>query len=132
LEVYVEGFSKRTGIAVAVSMPDMWVEIPRPAETALFRVVQEALANVHHHSGARRATVRLTTSAERLIIRVADDGHGMASPGRGESKAEGVGIPGMRVRLRQLGGDLKIHSTASGTLVRACLPIIREVQRAGD
>jgi two-component system NarL family sensor kinase len=131
LQVYVEGFSKRTGIAVAVTAPDLRSEIPRAAETALFRVVQEALANVHRHSGARGVTVRLSASATGLVLRIADDGRGMSVLGRGVGKAEGVGIPGMRVRLRQLGGDLEIHSTSSGTLISACVPMTRVAQRDG-
>ena len=131
LQVYVEGFSRRTGVEVAVTAPDSRVEVPRAVETALFRVVQEALANVHRHSGAREALVRLSASAQELVLWIADDGRGMSVPGRGEGRTEGVGIPGMRARLRQLGGDLEIHSTSSGTSIRACVPMARVAQRVG-
>jgi signal transduction histidine kinase len=123
LQVYVEGFSKRTGIAVEVTVPNTQIEIRRAVETALFRVLQEALANVHRHSGACGATVQLSASAEKLVLQIADDGRGISVPSRDGGKAEGVGIPGMRARMRQLGGDLEIHSTSFGTLISAYVPM---------
>jgi signal transduction histidine kinase len=75
--------------------------------------------------------VRLSASATGLVLRIADDGRGMSVLGRGVGKAEGVGIPGMRVHLRQLGGDLEILSTSSGTLISACVPMTRVAQKDG-
>lgn len=129
LQVYVEGFSKRTGIAVAVTAPDLKVEVPRAVETTLLRIAQEALANVHRHSGARTATVRLSASAEALVLRIADDGRGMPIAGGDYGKMEGVGIRGMRARLRQLGGDLEIRAKSSGTLIKASVPMTSAAQR---
>lgn len=131
LQVYVEGFSKRTGIAVAVTVPDSQVEVPRVVETALFRVLQEALANVHRHSGACGVTVQLSASAEGLVLRIADDGRGMSAPSQDRGKTEGVGIPGMRARMLQLGGDLQIHSTSCGTLISAHVPLCFSARRVG-
>jgi signal transduction histidine kinase len=122
IQIYAEGFATRTGILVAVAVSDLHGEIPRPAETALFRVVQEALANVHRHSGARSAIIRLWMSAGELYLRIEDNGRGMPIPSTQSGKAEGVGIPSMRARLRQLGGNLNIRSASSGTLVTARLP----------
>jgi signal transduction histidine kinase len=83
-------------------------------------VVQEALANVQQHSGSTTATVRLSKASSRVCVQVSDLGKGMSS----ESLTSfGVGISGMRERLRQLGGVLSVHSTRGGTLVSADLPV---------
>ena len=109
---------------------------------ALFRIAQEGLSNVHRHSGTRRVRVRLRLVAGSVVeLRVEDDGRGFRDPcaagGGGtadEVRSLGVGIPGMRARLRQLGGTLRIETGAGGTRVIATAPLPGPgagMQRAG-
>jgi signal transduction histidine kinase len=123
IRVYAEGFQRRSGIAVRVEAADDLPPVPRPVETVLFRVLQEALTNVHRHSNAHLATVRLVMRPADLTLEVQDDGHGLLTqPGR-SLPASGAGITGMRARLRQLGGALDITFGESGTVLMACAPL---------
>ena len=126
LKWYVEGFSKRSGIDVALEVSD---ELPRFAsdkEMALFRVVQESLTNVMRHSGSRKAWIRVTQDDELVQVEVEDEGSGIDAAVLARlacgAKALGVGIPGLRERLRQLGGSLDISSSSGGTRLVAFLP----------
>lgn len=127
---YAEGFQKRTGIHMDV---DVARDLPRlrpDAELALFRVVQESLTNVHRYSGSPNAYVRITGDEDEYKVEVGDFGKGMkaqqsASP-NGEMAPLGVGIQGMRERIRQLSGGLEIFSkSGKGTIVIASLPLSR-------
>lgn len=125
LQWFADGFSKRSGIQITLTLEDFG-RLTNDAENALFRVVQECLNNVSKHSGSRTASIKLTREAERVVLQVEDEGYGI--PGyiaeqSNELVTLGVGIPGMRERLRQFGGDLLIHSGPSGTVVRAIVPI---------
>jgi signal transduction histidine kinase len=122
LQWYAERFAKRTNINVTLEIPIDFGRLSREREIAVFRVVQESLANVHQHSGSATATVRISkSSADIVCVQVSDLGRGMSiEPSPSPS---GVGIKGMRERLRQLGGMLSVHSNGRGTLVTADLPI---------
>jgi len=127
---YIDGFVRRSGIDVALVVTQEIGRLPREMETDLFRVVQEGLANIRRHSGSRTATVRLEKQGAVLVLQIADQGRGI--PERDETAAPngveslGVGIVGMRHRLRQLGGQLKIDSGGQGTIVTATLPLPAE------
>jgi signal transduction histidine kinase len=88
-------------------------------DRASYVVVQESLTNVLRHAQATRATVALARQGDRLVVTVADDGHGGAAAGQDE----GMGIPGMRSRVEALGGTLEAGPTAEGFRVRAVLPV---------
>ncbi len=126
LRWYVEGFTQRSGIAVDLDVPEQIGRLPTEVELALFRIVQEALANVHRHSGSGTAAIRLTREARWVVLRVADAGRGMPAEASAEAdqtmRRLGVGIPGMRERLRQLGGHLEIQSGERGTVILAGVP----------
>jgi signal transduction histidine kinase len=127
LRWYVDGFTKRSGIAVDVVLAPELRSFPASIETAIFRIVQECLTNVHRHSGSSRATISLALEREFLVLQVQDFGSGIDS-GRTDESPEsiesiGVGIPGMRERLRQLGGRLEIARDAAGTVVTASVPL---------
>jgi signal transduction histidine kinase len=100
---------------------------PREVELALFRIVQEALTNIHLHSGSPTADITLSSDAHRVNLQVADHGHGIPpaslEPGSNVRSIVGVGIAGMRERMRQLGGRLEIESGDTGTCINATLPI---------
>jgi signal transduction histidine kinase len=126
LKWYVEGFNKRSGIEVTLEMPENLPRFQTDKETAMFRVVQEGLTNVMRHSGCRKASIRVTDDGEEVRVRVADQGTGIDAPRLAQlscgAKALGVGIPGLRERLRQLGGRLEISSDSEGTQLVAILP----------
>ncbi|MBO1905444.1 PAS domain-containing protein [Microvirga sp. 3-52] len=125
VQAFADGFSDRTGLEVACRIDGgadgLRVEVRR----ALFRIVQEALSNVHRHAGATQVAVDLRHTPGEVILCVADDGHGMqakpAAP-RGGKPSLGVGIPGMRIRLHQFGGTLRIRTGRTGTVIRARVP----------
>jgi len=123
---YAEGFAARSGIGVDLDLPPEFERLQQEVETTLFRVVQEALINVHHHSRSPSARIMLRVDEGRLTLEVRDRGQGMAAElvarlmsGTGVG---GVGIAGMRERLQQIAGTLEIESSASGTVVRALVP----------
>jgi PAS domain S-box-containing protein len=126
LQWYVEGFSKRSGIYVDVIAEPM-ERLSSEIELALFRIVQEALTNVRRHSGSGTASIRLEKLSGEVSLAIRDQGHGL--PGKNESDGDdefiemGVGIPGMRQRLLQLGGRLEITSDDHGATIRAVVPL---------
>lgn len=103
--------------------------LPEELEMALFRVLQESLGNVHRHSGSRVARVRVTCDARQVCLEVRDEGRGLppgvTTAGGAIRVASGVGLLGMRERMRQLGGRIELETGLPGALVRAVLPIGR-------
>jgi two-component system, NarL family, sensor kinase len=122
LREFIEGFAGRTGLQARVRVSAAVDDAPPEIQRAILRVVQEALANVHRHAGASRVQVGAKRVGGRLVVRVRDDGRGMAAAGGGRHRM-GVGIPGMHARLRQFGGDLKIRMGSRGTSLLAHVPL---------
>jgi signal transduction histidine kinase len=126
LRWYVEGFAVRSKIKVDLDLPADFGRLPRESETAIFRVVQECLTNIHRHSGSPVARIRLRQHDQQVLVEIEDKGHGISPEKQKEiasAGAAGVGIRGMRERLRQLGGTWEINSSESGTIVAVWLPI---------
>ena len=123
---YVDGFSERSHIKVDLSIPDDLGRMPAEMEIAIFRMIQECLTNIHRHSGSATAAISLKQEGTLAIVEVRDRGKGIpldkqqefTELGRG-----GVGLNGMRERLRQLGGTLEIRSKETGTVVTAMFPV---------
>lgn len=127
LRWYVDGFSERSRIKVELKMPEDFARLPDELEIAIFRMVQECLTNVHRHSGSMAAEIRVYQDAQRLLIEVQDRGKGIPADKQQELNSvgrSGVGFRGMRERLRQLGGTLRIQSDGDGTVVVAMLPLV--------
>ena len=124
---FVEGFGQRSGIDVHLDIPDTDERLSESIELVLFRVLQESLTNVHRHSKATRADVSMKTSGSSLILRVQDNGAGMSTEMlqnvSQEGAGRGVGLAGMRERIRETGGRLEIHSSAAGTEIVARMPL---------
>jgi len=125
---FTQGFESRTGIRVTVDIPSGFVRLAQDMEVALFRVVQESLANVHRYSGSYTAFVRARSHEGLVILEIGDFGKGMTMDSKIPSLPSmvtlGVGIQGMKERVRQLAGTLEISSApGKGTLVTAILPI---------
>jgi PAS domain S-box-containing protein len=119
---YVDEFSKRSQIPVELEISPEVGRLSRDCETAIFRIVQEALTNVHRHSGSPRASICLTRAPSEVRLEVRDWGAGIAGMRHGMPQRPGVGLQGMRERIRQLGGDFEIRSSADGTSVIAQFP----------
>ncbi len=125
---YADGFASRSGIRIDLDLPADLGRLPRDAELALFRILQESLANVHRHARSATASIRLVRDPTAgLSLCIQDRGRGMALAAREASSESptgllGVGILGMKERLRQLGGRLEIASSETGTTVTAILP----------
>jgi two-component system NarL family sensor kinase len=133
---YAEGFQKRSSIKLEVEVDADLPRLPADAETTLFRVVQESLTNVHRYSGSSSAKIRISKSSGEVLLEVIDYGHGIKS-GTARAKLDGpaplgVGIPGMRERLHQLGGELIVDFGTSGTRVAATLPIRKSADGESD
>jgi len=125
---YLDGFSKRSGIRTTFDIPEEFGRLPRHVETAIFRVLQESLTNVHRHSGSVVAHVRVMTKGGATILEVSDEGKGLPAESPGESRQDGlhvlgVGLRGMEERMRQLGGGLELFSSPRGTTVIASVPV---------
>jgi two-component system, NarL family, sensor kinase len=126
LRWYAAGFAARSGIQVDLDLPEHVQRLPRDTETALFRIVQESLTNIHRHAGSETARIRLRQDEGGLLLQIEDQGEGIPNAvlkdlmsGTGGS---GVGIAGMRERMEQLGGRLDMMSAAGGTTICARLP----------
>jgi two-component system, NarL family, sensor kinase len=122
---YAAGFASRSGIKAGVDVQSNFGRLPHELELTLFRIVQEGLANIHRHSGSPTAEITLVRNAHQVTLQIADHGRGIPRGGieGGNGKVLiGVGIAGMRERVRQLRGSLEIESDAKGTLIRVILP----------
>ena len=127
LSLYVEGFSERSKIAVDLAVAGDFGRLGDDMEIAIFRSVQECLTNVHRHADSRSAGVSVAQDDGRIRVVVKDAGKGIPlekqvalnSPG-GQL---GIGFRGMRERIAQLGGDLKIQSNENGTQVTIVMPL---------
>lgn len=125
---FIDGFAERSNIKVDLEFPDNFGRFSREAETTVFRVVQECLTNIHRHSGSPIAKVSIAHSDGFVVVAVADRGKGIPSEKLTEMDSAGklgIGIRGMRERLRQLSGSLEIDSNGSGTVVVARLPVAK-------
>jgi len=126
LRWYIDGFTQRSQIAVELEIAEDFGRLSRELETGLFRTVQECLTNIHRHSGSSTARICLSRLDHEVRLQIKD--HGVGIPGEkleemALSATPGVGIRGMRERLRQLGGTLEIDCDRGGTIVEARLPL---------
>ena len=127
LKWYVKGFQERSGVTVAFTATGSdGQRMPTEVEYALFRVVQECLTNIRRHTKSETAEISLTQTAGEVSLSVRDHGKGyqVEIPRNGDSgEFVGVGIPGMRYRLKQLGGEFVVDSNDEGTTVIATVPV---------
>jgi PAS domain S-box-containing protein len=129
LKWLADGLRQRSDIEIKMELPESLERLPPEHELALFRVAQEALTNVLRHSKSPSATIRVVEQTGSVIMEVEDAGRGIPITGPSgnvtDAAALGVGLAGMRERMRQLGGALRVRTGPQGTCVQAELPISR-------
>ncbi len=127
---FIDGFSNRSEIRVKLVLPARMPRLADASELALFRIAQEGLTNVHHHSGSKSAVIQITITSSQVILLIADKGKGLPADiwkrEDGIVKTSGVGIASMRERARELGGTLEFDSSRRGTALRAILPLVKK------
>jgi len=122
---YLQGLLERSGLVVQLDISKEFGRLPREVELVIFRLVQECLTNIHRHSESENASIRITREPNQIALDIRDQGKGM-SPARLaeiQSGRSGVGIGGMRERLRQFEGTMNIESDSSGTRIFATIPL---------
>jgi PAS domain S-box-containing protein len=129
---YCEGFAERSGLDVALDISPDLERMDRDLETTLFRILQEALTNVHRHSGGTTVRIVLELDAERVQLEVRDNGKGISEDRlrrmSEDGSLTGVGLAGMRERVRELGGSLVISSASPGTTITVIIPVLLEAE----
>jgi signal transduction histidine kinase len=122
---YVDEYGKRSQVKVSLLVDEPIERLPKGIEIALFRVLQEALTNVYRHAAAQSVDVRIFCSDGHVTLAVTDDGKGIPQEVlvrfRGGAAA-GIGLAGMRERLAEFGGEMRVESSSRGTVVEAVIP----------
>jgi len=127
LRWFLEGLSERSGIDVRLEVdPSDMARLRSEVETAIFRIIQEALTNMFRHSGARNGVVRLKEEGGSILVMVRDDGKGIDEHvAQLRPDSLGIGIGGMRQRVTELGGSLRLANANPGTIVEVAIPVRR-------
>jgi PAS domain S-box-containing protein len=126
IHLFIEGFQKRSKLRITLDYkPDIFPRLSSEIETSIFRVIQEAITNVHRHSHSPDARIEIHQQTDRVFVRIRDFGVGIPvdqSTGR-LATATGVGVGGLRERIKHLGGQVNIVAAEPGTLVEAAIPL---------
>jgi PAS domain S-box-containing protein len=122
---YVQGVAELSRLKIDLDIAEGLDRFPREIELAIFRVIQECLTNIIRHSGSKTATIRLSRAVESVSLEIRDQGQGISAEKllAIQSQRAGVGVTGMRERVRHLGGMLNIQSNAGGTEVCVQIPV---------
>jgi len=124
---YLEGFSSRTGVQLTVDLPDSDERLPRDLELTLFRVLQEALSNIQRHSKSTKAEVQFRADRKNASLNIRDFGVGlppsMIRNFKENGSSVGVGLAGMKERVRERNGKFEIQSDSAGTFISATFPV---------
>jgi signal transduction histidine kinase len=133
LSWYIDGLMERGNLDIQLSIPDDFGRLPREMELVMFRLVQECLTNIHRHSGSKSAVIRVAQEADGVVLEVCDEGKGIPPEKLAEiqSKGAGVGIRGMRERVRPFGGEMNIKSDGIGTSISFKFPLPAAVSARG-
>jgi signal transduction histidine kinase len=127
IRMFAEGFGERSNVKVTVELSPEIGRLPPTMEISIFRIVQECLTNIYRHSESKTALIRISPTRDKsLTVQVSDEGKGIPLDSRISTlvgNSHGVGLSGMRERVRELGGTLDIQSNGNGTTVTASLPV---------
>jgi signal transduction histidine kinase len=136
LRWYVRGLGERSPVRINLEIPPQFRRLTPALEMVIFRVVQEALTNIHRHSRSKTATIRLTQNRTTVAVEIEDRGKGIAAEKLVEihSHGSGVGIRGMRERVRLAKGEMRIESNEKGTRISVAFPVSEGsfVEEAGE
>jgi signal transduction histidine kinase len=125
LHWYFEGLQNRGQLRISFEYnPIVFPRLPGEVETTLFRVIQESLTNIYRHSESQDARIEITQREENVTVRIRDFGKGMPGDELGISIVPGVGINGMKERVKQVDGEFRISRVDPGTLVEATIPTV--------
>jgi signal transduction histidine kinase len=130
---YLDGFAQRGGIQATLQFPEKMDRLPRSVEVVLFRILQESLTNVHRHSGSPTVEVELEVDEKIVSLAIRDAGRGIpvhVLQQFRESGTAGIGLAGMRERVVDLGGELRVQSDEKGTLLMASIPLHSRVSKS--
>jgi two-component system NarL family sensor kinase len=122
---YLQGLRERSGLEVSFEISEQFGRLPSEVELVIFRLVQESLTNIHRHAESKTASIRIDRESNQITLDVRDQGRGMSPERMAEiqSGRSGVGIRGMRERLRQFEGTMNMESDSSGTRIFATIPL---------
>jgi PAS domain S-box-containing protein len=133
---YLEGLQQRSGLSIELNIPSDFGRLAPDVELAIFRLVQECLTNIHRHSGSKTAVIRIIRGPDKIYAEVQDHGKGMSPERFAEVQSQGagvgVGIRGMRERVRQAHGELTVDSNALGTKITATFPATKPAAKEED
>jgi signal transduction histidine kinase len=133
---YITGFARRSGIEVKVELPEDQPRFTEAIDLTLFRALQECLTNILRHSGSKKAEVRLDIGGQEVVLSVRDYGKGMSREQIEKFMTSGtdvgVGLGGMRERVRDLGGKIELQTPGTGTAVKVTLPLVMATPKAPD
>ena len=128
---YVNGFAQRSGVEVKVTISEGHPRLPGEVELALFRILQESLTNIHKHAKSTTAEITLDIQAGEVCLTIGDNGKGIPNESltrfQSDGTDSGVGLSGMRERVSELGGQLRIHSSGAGTTIAAVIPLAKAI-----
>ena len=125
LRWYTQGLEDRSRLSISVDAAQDLGRFPREMELTLFRLVQECLTNIHRHSGSKTAAIRIWRGLDHVQLEIRDQGRGIPAERLAQIQAQGsgVGIRGMRERIRQFDGRMQINSNGSGTTISFKFPV---------
>jgi len=134
LRFYVEGIRQRSGLVTDLDISENLGRLPRETELVIFRLVQECLTNIHRHSGSATAVIRIAPERDHLSMEIQDEGKGISPEKLLEiqSQGSGVGIRGMRERIRPFSGHMAIESNERGTKVSFMFPLFNLASESDD
>jgi PAS domain S-box-containing protein len=122
---YVQGLMERSDMKIELGVSQDFGRLPAEMELSVFRIVQECLTNIHRHAESKTATIRLSRTPDGVSLEIQDAGKGISAEKLAGIQAQrsGVGITGMRERVRHIGGTMDIHSNGSGAKILVKLPV---------
>jgi PAS domain S-box-containing protein len=133
IDWYMQGLMERSGLKIKLDIDDFG-RLHADLELAIFRIVQESLTNIHRHSGSKTATIHLSRTACNVLLEIQDQGKGIPAEKLAAIKAQrtGVGIAGMRERIRHFKGELDIQSKGTGVTIVVTFPLAPTVASGSE